>query len=350
MLVKKKIEVLKGRANDEVRKFVDETSDSLLYQSPKFVSFLAKHLSGRELWFILRSNDEIACVLPAIAKTSISGRTVYNSLPFFGSNGGVIHDKASKEQIVYLVSYFLQWAELEGAVSATIVSNPLDPEAIEALEQLQWDFKKERISQITNIDKISTPAELILAFEDPRPRNIRKALREGVTVYKSKSSDSIRFLAETHKTNLEALEGAFKSAVFFQQVFETFGDSEVELYIGSIGDDKVAALLVFFHKGIAEYFTPAVVAEFRKTQALSLLIYEAMISSLHTGITKWNWGGTWTTQKGVYDFKRKWGAVDRDYFVFTKVFDRSVLGSSKSALVLEWPDFYVVPFDELINP
>ena len=345
-----RIEVLIGQASSEMYQFVESCSSSLIYQSPKFVSFLARHLSGQQLWFILRENDQIKCVLPAIFKTSLEGRAVVNSLPFFGSNGGVIHNKASKEQIISLVSFFLEWARLEGSVSVTIVSNPLDPDAIEALEQIQWDFRKERISQITEIDNIRSATDLMKAFDDPRPRNIRKALKEGVSVSKSKSPESIRFLVDTHTANLDSIGGSSKSPFFFQQVFDTFDGSEVELYIGSLGEHKVAALLVFNYNGIAEYFTPAVVADFRNTQALSLVIFEAMVSSLNSGMRMWNWGGTWTTQKGVYDFKKKWGAEDRVYFVYTQVFDNSILDNSKSDISLKWPGFYVVPFDELSNP
>jgi hypothetical protein len=345
-----RIEVLNGQISDEIRQFVESCSTSLIYQSPKFVSFLTRHLDGQAIWFVLRKHNQIKCVLPAIAKTSLDGRTVVNSLPFFGSNGSVIHNKASKEQIISLVTFFLEWASLEGSVSVTIVSNPLDPDSIEALEQIQWDFRKERISQITDIEGIRSATDLLVAFDDPRPRNIRKALKEGVSVSKSKSLESIRFLVETHTANLEAIGGTSKSPLFFQEVFDTFDGSEVELYIGSLGVHKVAALLVFNYNGIAEYFTPAVVADFRNTQALSLVIFEAMVSSLNSEMRMWNWGGTWTTQKGVYDFKKKWGAEDRSYFVYTQVFDKSILDNSKFDISHQWPGFYVVPFDELSNP
>lgn len=33
-------------------------------------------------------------------------------------------------------------------------------------------------------------------------------------------------------------------------------------------------------------------------------------------------GGIWLTQGGVYDFKKKWGTIDKNYFYYTTIFDK----------------------------
>jgi hypothetical protein len=65
------------------------------------------------------------------------------------------------------------------------------------------------------------------------------------------------------------------------------------------------------------------------------------------GCRLWNWGGTWTSQGGVYRFKRKWGAEDRPYRYFIRINDRSVLDATPEELLERFPHFYVVPFSAL---
>ena len=42
----------------------------------------------------------------------------------------------------------------------------------------------------------------------------------------------------------------------------------------------------------------------------SLLIFEVMLDAVEKNYEYWNCEGTWESQKGVYDFKKKWGAND----------------------------------------
>jgi len=65
------------------------------------------------------------------------------------------------------------------------------------------------------------------------------------------------------------------------------------------------------------------------------------------GYKWWNWGGTWLTQDGVYRFKNKFGAVDKEYKYFIKINNRDIYNSSKEELLKEYDNFYVIPFDKL---
>jgi lipid II:glycine glycyltransferase (peptidoglycan interpeptide bridge formation enzyme) len=110
---------------------------------------------------------------------------------------------------------------------------------------------------------------------------------------------------------------------------------------------RIASLLLLFSNEATEYFTPAILPEFRHLQALSLLIFEGMNFAISKEILIWNWGGTWKSQKGVYDFKRKWGAEESTYNYFCAILDESILDRSREEISEAYPHFYVVPFDAL---
>ena len=63
---------------------------------------------------------------------------------------------------------------------------------------------------------------------------------------------------------------------FFEKLLSVMPRDLWSVYIGSRDDQPIAGLLVFYFNGTVEYFTPVIVSEHRNTQALALVIYEAM--------------------------------------------------------------------------
>jgi len=61
----------------------------------------------------------------------------------------------------------------------------------------------------------------------------------------------------------------------------------------------------------------------------------------------WNWGGTWKSQKGVYDFKKKWGASDKKYYYYSKIINPKILNQQAVSLLNRYPNFYTLPFEKL---
>ena len=189
---------------------------------------------------------------------------------------------------------------------------------------------------------------MIKIFDDPRPRNIRRALKEGVQVSSGNEKVSVEFLYKVHVENMPAIGGVYKSWEFFDKLLMVRSRGLWWVYLWSRDDQPIAALLVFYFNGTAEYFTPVIISEHRNTQALALVIYEAMKDAVsQKGCKNWNWGGTWLSQGGVYDFKKRWGTSDYPYYYYTKLFNERVRSSSKEVLLKDYPGFFVLPFTEL---
>src|SRR5262249_50766173 len=143
-------------------------------------------------------------------------------------------------------------------------------------------------------------------------RNVRKAEAAGITI--TVDNAAFAFLEACHVENMRVIGGKAKPHQFFELVPRCLReDSDFALYVARHRGNLVAALLVLFHAQTAEYFVPVVAEEHRSSQALPLIIYEAARDAVTRGMRRWNWGGTWTSQEGVYRFKRKWGAIDRPY-------------------------------------
>jgi len=331
-----------------LKDYVNNSKDSLVYTSLEFINLISAHLGAESFWIVAQKDNEILGVLPFLESKAGKFGAVFNSLPYYGSNGGVIQTRRNIEVKKILIKKFFVLAQKKNACSATIVTNPLLKDNHVYKEVLNDYVLDERIGQITHLPE-NPDDELIKIFDDPRPRNIRRAQKEGIKVSSGNERSSVEFLYKVHVENMQAIGGLNKSWDFFEKLLSDMPSNMWSVYIGSKDGEPVSALLLFYFNGTVEYFTPVIKSEHRNTQALSLVIFEAMQDAANKKFKNWNWGGTWLSQTGVYDFKKKWGTSDYPYYYYTKLFNERVRFSSKGALLKDYPGFFVLPFSELVE-
>jgi lipid II:glycine glycyltransferase (peptidoglycan interpeptide bridge formation enzyme) len=177
---------------------------------------------------------------------------------------------------------------------------------------------------------------------------IRKAIKSGVKVQHEGSMIALEKLAALHHDNMNKIRGLSKPYKVFKSIYECFSyDKDYRVYIATKDGIEVAILLVFFFNKTAEYFIPATKLEYREFQPMSLMIFKAMQEAVKRNLLYWNWGGTWISQKGVYNFKKRWGTRDYPYYYYVKVYDDNLLSRNHQELVAQYPFYYTVPFNKL---
>ena len=151
---------------------------------------------------------------------------------------------------------------------------------------------------------------------------------------------------------MAAIGGQAKSPDFFSAIREIMEyDKHYRVYTAHAPSGDIAAsLMVLYFRDWVEYFVPASAQEYRSRQPLSVLILKAMTDAiLGRQSTKWNWGGTWASQDGVYRFKSRWGAQDHRYRYFVRLprgkAPLSVLG--REGLQRCFPFFFTCPYSIL---
>ena len=147
---------------------------------------------------------------------------------------------------------------------------------------------------------------------------------------------------------MESIGGKPKSSKFFELIKKYFESNlDYDIYVANKDGIYISAMLVFYYNNVVEYFTPVVKVEYRSFQPLSLLIFQAMVDNSNKKFKWWNWGGTWLSQDGVYRFKSRFGAIDKEYKYFIKVNNQDIYNSTKEKLLSEYENFYTIPFDRL---
>lgn len=341
-----KIECNFSAGDEEHYDYIRQNPNSLLYGTPRFMSLIGHHLEAQPGWLSAKRDEEVIGLLPFLKKDGMLG-PVFNSLAYYGSNGGVIQHRQDPEAKAELISTFYEMARETKSVSATIITNPLEKDAEFYHRNTGYDLLDERIGQITHFPVSKSPEDLMGLFQDPRPRNIRRALREGVVVETRHDYDALDFLYKTHIANIQAIGGLSKQRTFFELIPEVMKESDWSIFLAKLNNEPIAALLVFYFNQTVEYFTPVIVESYRNLQALSLVIYKAMQDAIGKGFSNWNWGGTWLSQSGVYDFKKRWGTTDYRYYYYTRIYNEAVKRQKKETLLGMYPGFYVLPFSQI---
>jgi CelD/BcsL family acetyltransferase involved in cellulose biosynthesis len=320
--------------------FLLSNPGGLVYHSIRYRDLLVEHLGCEAEYLVARGSGEIRGVLPLMWTRDADGR-LCNSLPFYGSHGGVIADDPKVERA--LLDAWNERATDPGTLGATMVANPFLDRELPAPIHAMTD---ERISQVTPLPGRADEEEIMGQIHSSARRNVRKAKRLGVSV--ERDNGAIAELNEIHQESMRAIGGLAKSEEFFALLPRHLRAGEdFDLWVARLEGETVAALLVLRFNGVAEYFVPATRVEHRSANPNSVLLLAAMTDAAGSGCRLWNWGGTWIDQTGVYRFKRKWAASERRYRYFVQLNDQGLLDSTPEQLRLRFPHFYVAPFSAL---
>ena len=323
--------------------FVKSHPAALIYYSIKFKTFLEKQTNSEALYLIaIDENDEIQGVLPIMVKDGNIGK-ILNSLSYYGSNGGILSKKDAAKNL--LIDKYIELVNSGQYIAATLISNPLDLDY--PYDRIINDEIDVRVGQLTNICcNINSLDELMIRFDSKTRNMIRKAIKSDVIV--NIENNQFDFLRDTHFDNMKSIGGLAKESSFFQNVLDTFeAGIDYNVFVARINEVPVAATFVFYYGKVVEYYTPVIVKEYRSLQPLSLVISTAMLNASRAGFEWWNWGGTWKSQAGVYDFKSKWGTEDKEYVYYVSILNKELYFHPKDELLKQYSGFYVLPFSSL---
>ena len=85
------IEVKKTVENEEYEQFLKKNTNVTFFHSKKYLNFLSNILELEPKFIVARKQKEITGIIPFFIKRSVYGNVI-NSLPFFGSHGGIISE------------------------------------------------------------------------------------------------------------------------------------------------------------------------------------------------------------------------------------------------------------------
>jgi len=326
----------------EYEKFLLKFNDSLLYSSINYKLLLEDYLNCESEYLLAMKEGKILGALPLMIKNGQHGKVI-NSLPFYGSNGGVI--TANSDAQIALLGAYKELASNSDNLCSCYINSPFKGK----IEGFSYDYLDSRIGQITPLcEDDSEGIKLMESFHYKTRNMVRKSQKQELSLKIENSS--FDFLYQVHKENMDAIGGKAKKLEFFKLIPKYFNaETDYNILLAYKNNKPIAALLLFMHNQTVEYFTPVIKQEFRNIQPMSFLIFEGMKKFQNRGYKYWNWGGTWESQEGVYRFKSRWNAIDYKYDYYISVSNKDILELSSDTLLKEYEGFYTVPFSILKN-
>jgi hypothetical protein len=327
--------------------FVYEHPGALLYHTRKYLEML-REVTGDVLCVLLAwEGGELVGVLPTLVSPDRGSGSVLNSLPFFGSHGGILASQAHSEEVFRgLLSHLDQIIHDHKCVAATFVLTPFERNL--PLYRTIWKptCEDSRIGQIVMLP--TSASHLMSQFSVKRRNNVRRSMKAGAEVIANSDPEGVRWLRQMHETGIRSKGGITKPASFFAWCQREAQVSDFCTFrFVTVGDRLAAGAILFQFREYVEYYLSAIDPDFSKFNPLVLLIHRAMCDGIEAGKRYFSFGGTWTTQVGLYRFKNQFGAQDFPYQYLVKIYNPSILSMSKTGIVEAFPFFYVVPFSQL---
>ncbi len=331
---------------------------AMLYHSLPYRRFLKDFLPSTAVdhYLLAFDDNELVGALPSFLMDGSIG-PVLNSLPFFGSHGSILlRPGANPATASFLADALMELCSTHGVTFATVIDTPFSDNEDQFRRAMVFQYRDKRIGQFTPLPEGGSAEQVcenLLALYHQKTRNIvRKALRSSLVFGHDESQEALDALYALHETNILGIGGVAKPKRFFISITcQLEANKDYRIYTARTKDGEVVcALMLLFYKDTVEYFVPATAEHWRTAQPLSALIHLAMRDAvLEYGARRWNWGGTWLTQDGVYHFKSRWGTIDLPYHYYTRVFPgiQHLNGISRQALLQGYPWFYTVPFTAL---
>lgn len=349
------VEVVHLKPEDEeaYERFLLSSPKTLIYATPEYWRFLREAVGGEPRCLLAHVGDDILGALPYFAKTSPEFGVVINSLPWYGSYGGVVlGGEEDDEARAALLQAFSKIADAPEVFTATLIQSVLESGHEQVYGQIMDpDFTDSRIGQITELPERGEELErrLLEALGQKTRNLVRKSLKQGFRMVETDDERAWRFLSKTHEEGILAKGGRPKPWEHFMAVKKNIPPHMRSLSIAFLEDEPVAALLLMKFNKTVEYITPVIVKKWRSSQPLSFLIYSNMINAARKGYRWWNWGGTWLEQESLRHFKSGWGASETPYRYFVKVDAAAsrIIARRRDDLMKAYPYYYVFPFKHI---
>ena len=340
------VEELGPSQDADISDFLDHLcrdSPSVLgYHYPFYRDMLVKLQVGKPLYLGVRSNGSLLGILPVFSRQSDIG-VVYNSLPFFGPNGGVLcHGGPSRQEIHQaLLANLLDRVRREKALSCSLYTPFLFGE-FRWYEHFQPDACVHRTTLYTDLTNVDWNSGI--------KYDLRRARRLGVEISSEVTPGRLAAFYDIYwKTCLDrGIPVKPRASLEFLAGPELL-DQRTRIYFALSRDEVIAGLLVVFSRATASYYIPCTRDDFRTLQPGTLLVDRAVSDMRSSGLRFWNWEASPDRESGVYSYKKKWNSIESSYrvYIWCPCGTEALKGIGKDRFRTSFPAFYVYPYDQL---
>lgn len=291
------------------------------FHSSAWARVVCESYQYKPIYFAIIKDRNIVVLIPFMEVKSILTGKRGVSLPFSDYSDPIIYEYDNTGEIFkHLIKYGKDngWKSIE-IRGGSISSSNLQPSS---------SYYGHTLELSKDSDKIFP------TFRDSTKRNIKKAIKEGVTVSRHQSLEAIK---EFYRLNcLTRKEHGLppQPLLFFKKIFEHIISHNKGIVVLASYKDIYVAGAVFFHFGDKViYKYGASNKNHQHLRANNLVMWEAIKWYSENGYKQFCFGRTEIENKGLLQFKRGWGVLEHaiNYYKYDMANNSFVINSvSKS--------------------
>ncbi|WP_144903900.1 peptidoglycan bridge formation glycyltransferase FemA/FemB family protein [Halobellus captivus] len=353
----------------EFDRLVERDPVASAYNRRSYIEFIADWLDADAVFLGAIEERKLVGAFPLVLKENSLGNVI-NSSPYFGSYGGIVlspklNPETKREVRRGLLDEFTWFAEENDTVLSNVIVSPYETDPYFYEDTIDYTYLDERAGQIIDIPSPTADENVKKRlFSDRFSKSCRRSVRDakesdvtvGLTREAGERLDQFyeiykgEMLGKGYDDAVVRSGGGLKDKEYFERLFDIFGDDAQLRYV-TLNDDVIMGIVELCHGEKLQYYQPAIEMKHRNTGATNLGVYESLQWAVENGYSKYNFGGTWFSQTGLYNFKRRFGADDYIYRYYVTEHRNAthILELTPEELSEEYPGFYVVPYDELEN-
>lgn len=292
-----------GKEWDE---FVSRYTDLIFYQS-LWSQVLRKGLRGQPLYFCLREGGEIVAGLPAVLLSFKIFKVLYASIPY----GNLIGDRSYFPALMELLDAEFRKRKIDQVrIADSPFSDPFQPNTFKSISA------KCTLLDIRKYDR----ERLWKEYKKNIRRDIRKALKSGVTLRYGSSKEDVKKFYKLYLDTMERNRAAAKYPFrWFEAIYEVLGEGRlVALLLAEWNRTTIAGVVLISSKTTTHYFHNGSRDQFLKFCPNELLVHSALERAIVKGHSYFDFMGSASNDLSLLRFKEKWGSRSVDIHTYVK--------------------------------
>jgi len=304
---------------DAILEFLDHLDYVPAQHDPRW-AYVFTRLKGEEFYIAVASENGRIVGIANYTVFQGSLGAIAHANPFMGYGGCSCAPGREGEVIPTLMRCMAEHTKTVGCVTMSVAIPPFH-ESVSALYVLSLEPKYcfSNFFQYNNLDR--HPLDRMNSTARHRIVNrLRRLESLGVTVRPAESVADVEAWTDIYKDRYAVIGVRPLPRQFLIESWKSFMPAGMaRLLLAYRGTQLLGGGFFVRGRGIVDYFSCAYNDEGMQLNASLLVVDAALKYYMGLGIKRLNWQSSPSRESGVYAFKRRWGAVEGEYMILTKV-------------------------------
>lgn len=331
----------------DIIEFLDSLEFVPAQHDPRWAQVYAK-LTNEDFWVAVSSQN--GKILGVSTFTIFNGPfgAILHANPYMGYGGCSCTPGRESEVIHSVMETLLDHAQKLGCITASVATPPFSEQLVDLYKSaLKPDYCYENFYQYHYLDQ--HPLEGLKKKRRSAFRSeIKRAESSGIKISRAVDSSEVEAWLDIYEARYAQIGARVLPRAFQIMLWDTFAPvGKTELHLARQGGQLLGGTLFLIGRGIVDYFSTAFSTESMNLYPGTLILHNAFTRFMKLGIKRFNWQSSPSRDSGVYNYKKRWGALEGQHLILTRILgDPAVFTTRPLSEVRDaYGAHFVLPYD-----